>query len=268
MRFFLLMCRVRYLIVLLLVWSCPVMATPVFSAAAGGDARWFDWREYQDGEQLLSETGPQLFGVARLGITSGHWRASVESQLGGGAAQYDGQLQTGEAYAADATEQAIDTDWRLAWGDGKMELSVGVLQRDWRRFIEGASGVSSAEERYRWRLLVWGVGAQVAETQGWTWSLSARIGTPFDSTEKVYLGGGYDDVALEPGDGLYWRVAVPLKSRSLPRLSLEPYFQQQTLKQSDVVPLTQNGVSTGIGLFQPESVRRELGLTLLWQLMP
>lgn len=268
MRFFLLIFRVRYLVVLVALWSCSVMAAPVFSGAVGGDVRWFDWREYRDGEQLLSETGPQLFGVARLGVAYGPWQARVESQLGGGAAQYDGQLQSGEPYAADATEQVVDTDWRLAWAGEKVEVSVGVLQRDWRRFIEGSSSVSSAEERYRWRLLVWGVEGQVADTQGWTCSLSARMGTPFDSKEKVYLGGGYDDVTLEPGNGLYWRLAVPLKSRSLPRLSLEPYFQQQTLKQSDVVPLTQSGVPTGIGLFQPESVRRELGLTLLWQLMP
>lgn len=255
-------------LLLLALWSCQLMAAPVLSAAVGGDARWFDWREYSEGKQLLSEAGPQALAVAQLAVASGPWQARVESQWGGGLAHYDGHLQSGEPYEAGAEESVLDTDWRLAWRNEKGEVSLGMLQRDWRRFIDGSAAVSSAEERYRWRLLVWGLAAQVAETPAWDWRVAVRVGMPFERKEKVYLGGGYDDATLEPGNGLYWRLALPLQSRSESRLALEPYYQEQRLRRSGIVPLTQNGVPTGLGLFQPASVRRELGVTLRWQLRP
>jgi len=264
-------CRGGYvgvLLLLLVLWSCRLMAEPVFSVTVGGDARWFDWREYSEGKQLLSEVGPQVLGVAQLAVTSGPWQAHVESQWGGGMARYDGRLHSGELYEADATESVLDTDWRVAWCNEKGEVSLGMLQRDWRRFIEGSATVSSAEERYRWRLLVWGLAAQIAQTPAWDWRFAARVGMPFERKEKVYLGGGYDDATLEPGNGLYWRLALPLQSRSESRLALEPYYQEQRMRRSELVPLTQSGMPTGLGLYQPASVRRELGVTLRWQLMP
>lgn len=253
---------------LLALWPCQLLAEPVFSAAVGGDVRWFDWRERHEGKQLLSEVGPQLLGVAQLAVTYGAWQARVESQWGGGLARYDGHLQSGEPYEADAKESVLDTDWRLAWRHDKGEVSLGMLQRDWRRFIEGSATVSSAEERYRWRLLVWGLAAQIAQTPAWDWRFAVRIGTPFERKEKVYLGSGFDDVTLEPGKGLYWRLALPMQSRSESRLALEPYYQEQRLRRSEIVPLTEGGMPTGLGLFQPASVRRELGVTLRWQFMP
>lgn len=242
------------------------VAAPAVALTVGGDVRWFDWREHSEGRQLLAETGPQAMGVLQLSARAGAWRASVESQWGGGMSHYDGHLQSGPNYEADAFETVTDTDWRLAWLGAGGEVSVGMLQRDWRRFIDGSSTVSSAEERYRWRLLTWGVVAPLGSTAQWDWRLSARVGMPFERREKVYLGGGYDDVALEPGNGMYWRLAVPLQSRSESRLALEPYFQEQKLRRSDMVPMTQGGVPTGLWLYQPASVRRELGLTLRWQM--
>lgn len=252
---------------LLLALASSVHAAPGVSLVAGGDFRWFDWREYGDGRQLLAETGPQALGLLQLSAQSAAWRASVESGWGGGIAHYDGHLQSGPNYEADAVETVTDTDWRLAWLGARSEVSVGILQRDWRRFIEGSRTVSSAEERYRWRLLTWGMVAPLRETENWEWRLSARIGMPFERSEKVYLGGGYDDVSLEPGNGLYWRLALPLQSRAESRLVLEPYFQEQKLRRSDMVPMTQAGVPTGLWLYQPASVRRELGLALRWQVL-
>lgn len=253
---------------LLAVAPCRLLAAPAVSVAVGSDARWFDWREFNEGKQLLSEVGPQLFGVVQLAVTSGAWQARVESQWGGGPARYDGHLQTGEHYESDAVESVLDTDWRVAWRHDRGEVSLGVLQRDWRRFIAGSTTVSSAEERYRWRLLVWGLAAPVASTDAWDWRFAVRAGMPFERKEKVYLNGGYDDATLEPGNGLYWRLALPVQSRSESRLAVEPYYQEQRLRRSEMVPLTQNGMPSGLGLFQPASVRRELGIALRWRLRP
>lgn len=243
-------------------------AAPTFSLIAGGDGRWFDWRESIDSRQVLAETGPQVLGVGQVALMAGPWRASVESQWGGGMARYDGHLQTGAPYAADASETVVDTDWRIAWCSERGEVSLGMLQRDWHRLIEGSATVSSAEERYRWRLLVWGMAATVVQTPLWSGSISARVGMPVERKQKLYLGGSFDDVTLEPGNGLYWRLAFPLQSKSERRLSLEPYFQAQGMQQSGMVELTRGGIPTGLGVYQPASVRRELGLTLRWQLMP
>lgn len=259
-----------YLVVslLLALAPCRLLAAPVVSVEVGADARWFDWREFNEGKQLLSEVGPQVLGAAQLAVTSGAWRASVESHWGGGFAHYDGQLQSGEEYESDAVESVLDTDWRIAWHHDQGEVSVGMLQRDWRRFIEGSTTVSSAEERYRWRLLVWGLAASVVSTDAWDWRFAVRAGMPFERKEKVYLSGGYDDATLEPGNGLYWRLALPVQSRSESRLVLEPYYQEQRLRRSEMVPLTQNGMPSGLALFQPASVRRELGIAMRWQLRP
>jgi hypothetical protein len=175
-------------------------------------------------------------------------------------------LQSGPNYEADAVETVTDTDWRLAWSGNRGEVSLGVLQRDWRRFIAGSSTVSSAEERYRWRLLTWGAVVPLAHTSQWEWRLSVRVGEPFERREKVYLGGGFDDVSLEPGNGVYWRLGVPLQSRAVSQFVLEPYFQEQQLRRSDRVAVTQGGVPTGLELYQPASVRREAGLALRWQM--
>lgn len=254
--------------VLLAAGSGPLLAAPSFSLAAGGDGRWFDWRESIDGHQVLAETGPQVLGVGQLAVMSGPWRASVESQWGGGMTRYDGHLQTGAPYVADASEAVVDTDWRIAWRNESGEVSLGVLQRDWRRLIEGSTTVSSAEERYRWRLLVWGMAATVVQTPSWSGRISARVGMPVERKQKLYLGGSYDDATLEPGNGLYWRLAFPLQGKSESRLSLEPYFQEQRMQQSEAVVLTRGGVPTGLGVYQPASARRELGVTLRWQLLP
>lgn len=227
----------------------------------GPDLRWFDWRESLGGSQLLMERGPMAGASLQAEVRQGGWFARADTQLGGGLARYDGHLQSGAAYEADAWEQMADSRLRLGRRGGGGELSVGLLQRDWRRYIEGGAGVSSAEERYRWRIAT--VGGVHDVVPGW--ALAVDVGVPFDSYQKVY-SRYYDDFVLEPGDGVYWRLALAHRLAGHPRLTVEPWYQEQHMADSNTVEVSLGGIPQGIRAYQPASVRRELGVTLRFRL--
>lgn len=241
-----------------LVLALPAQAAE-WRLQAGVDARWFDWREYLDGRQLLMERGP--LATAGLGgeVAAGGWYLRGDALWGGGPARYDGHLQTGEPYEANAGEEILESQLRAGWRGARLELSAAVLQRDWRRYIEGSATVSSAEERYRWRIAV--VGVALALPSRRPARLALDIGAPFESYQKVY-SSFYDDFSLQPGDGVYWRLSVPVTLAGDGRLQLEPWYQEQYMDASRPALLTRGGVSQNLLAFQPESVRRELGLTL------
>lgn len=247
---------------------CGVLAAPAaaleWSVALGGDVRWFDWREHQGDEQLLMEFGPLAMPALRLRADSGVLFTSLESGWGGGLTRYDGQLQTGPAYEADAWEEIIETEWKIGWQEARGSLALGLMQRDWRRHIEGSATVSSAEERYRWRLVT--LGGQVLLPRSTQWQVALTVGVPVKSRQTVYTAQ-YDDLHLEPGDGLFWRLSFPFRPAAHPRLTLEPYFQQQHMDESEPRLLRINGLSQNLLAYQPASVRRELGLTLRLQIL-
>lgn len=243
---------------LLLAAAVPAQAVE-WQAAVGGDLRWFDWREYQGGGQLLMERGVVVAPTARLELYEGPWFARVDSLVGGGFARYDGHLQSGPAYEADAWEGIVDTHWRLGVRVERLELSAGLLQRDWNRYIDGSATVSSAEERYRWRIATLGGAVTLPREQPLRVSLD--LGVPVKSYQKVY-SSQYDDFTLEPGDGVWWRVGLSWRLSANPALSLEPWYQEQYMDDSDPVRLKLGGVAQALQAYQPESVRRELGVTL------
>lgn len=245
---------------LLLFAACPAQAEE-WRVQVGPDLRWFDWRESLGGNQLLMERGPLPALSLQVEVRQGAWFARADTLLGGGLARYDGHLQSGVAYEANAWEQMGDSHLRLGWRGARGELTAGLLQRDWRRYIEGSATVSSAEERYRWRIAT--VGGAREMLPGWR--LAVDVGIPIDSYQKVY-SRNYDDFVLEPGDGVYWRVALPHRLGRDPRLTVEPWYQEQRMADSDPVEVSLNGVPQGVRAYQPASVRRELGITLRFKL--
>lgn len=249
-------------VVLLLALPVPAPAWEG-EFGVGVEGRWSDWREYRGGERLLAESGPQAAGLLRAEARHASWFAHVETAIGGGLAHYDGQLQTGQAYEADAWEETVDTHWRLGWRDGRAEINAGLLQRDWRRYIEGSVNVSSAEERYRWRYAT--VGGALRLPNAPAFRLALDVGLPLDSDQKVYARS-YDDFSLEPGEGRYWRVGLAFHPDPSSALEVEPWFLQQSIKDSNRVALTRNGVPQGVVAYQPESMRNEIGVTLRWRL--
>lgn len=245
-----------------------------WSAAVGADARWFDWREHQDDKQLLMETGPLAAPLVELKVNRGQAFASVNALWGGGLTRYDGHLQPeppatlGAGHETEAWEEIIEAEWRLGWEEEKGRVHFGLLQRDWRRFIESSGNVSSAEERYRWKLVTFGGEAALFDSPDWRVALN--IGFPVDSYQKVYIGG-LDDFSVEPGHGLFWRLSFPFQPANR-NLRIEPYYQQQDMDESDLARATLNGVpqvdDNGAPLlfYQPESIRRELGISLIWRI--
>lgn len=246
-----------------------------WATSAGADVRWFDWREHIDGKQILMETGPLAAVAGQLLLQYGHVYSLVDVQWGGGLAHYNGHASRPNEivmhkYEADAWEEIVDSEWRLGWQEPSARVYMGLMQRDWRRFIEGnniagVDGVSSAEERYRWKLLTLGGEYQMDLALPWDMAVAASVGMPLDSYQKVYANT-YDGAVLEPGKGLYWRIALPLRTRgSNANFSIEPYYQQQSMAESNSVPQMQKGVFKNRFVYQPASIRRELGVGVRWQ---
>lgn len=253
----------RALAVMLL--PVPALAAPQLSAALGGDVRWFDWREHVSGSQLLDETGPLATGAVNLRVQQGPVFAGVDALWGGGIVRYNGHLQSGPAYHADADEEIIDAHWRLGLRVESTEVSIGFLQRDWNRFIQGSATVSSAQERYRWRLFTVGGEYRLPALMPWQPALAVEMGTPLQSHQKVY-SQALGDFELEPGHGVYWRVALPLYGNGVYRAwRIEPYYQQQTMGASGSVSRFDSVDMQNLIVFQPASVRRELGVGVRWQ---
>jgi len=149
-------------------------------------------------------------------------------------------LQSGQPYKSTAYETVTDTQYSLRWREARGEVGIAMLQRDWRRFIEGGGNVSSAEERFRWHLWLVGGEWRVHMSEAFEWRLALQAGEPFSRKEKVYFRTGEDTLELEPGQGAYVRLALPLRSLRQPALRIEPYYQQQRLARSAPEPLTQD----------------------------
>lgn len=269
-RLSLLLCGVmRCMTVLVLLTGTAAMAAPAafgWSADVGGDLRWFDWREEQNGRQLLAESGPVGTLLGDLTLNRGPVYVSAGLLWGGGLVRYDGHLQDAQRtpYAADAEELIAESRLRLGWRSDGWDAHLGLLQRDWHRYIEGSATVSSAEERYRWRLLTAGGELPLHRFAAWQLGLALEGGVPLNSFQKVYARY-YDAFALEPGDGRYWRLALPLRQHARSTgIVIEPYYQQQDMDHSNAVPLYRNGMPQGSEAYQPASVRRELGVSLRW----
>jgi hypothetical protein len=253
----------------LILSACLVLPAHAveWAGSVGADLRWFDWREYQRNRQLLMETGPLATAVGKIEFRQGSEGvfSSLEAAWGGGLAHYDGHLQSGPAYETDAWEEIIDAELRLGWRSERGSVHLGYMQRDWRRFLDGSPTVSSAEERYRWRLVTLGGEAPLFSSP--RWRVALNLGLPTESYQKVYAGNA-DDFVLEPGAGFFWRLSFPYRPEAerFRAMTFEPYYQQQNMQDSDSVLLRRNGVSLNQRAYQPASYRRELGVTWRWRL--
>lgn len=254
-------------VVLLCAVTLAALPLPVAAADAwqwdvgvGGDVRWFDWREHQDDKQLLMEYGPMYSLAGQLRLQNGVFYSSLDAGIGGGLAHYDGHLQSGESYEADAWELLSDAEWQLGVQDEVVNGHIGLMHRFWHRLIEGEGNVSSAEEEYKWLFFTLGGGVRIYQGEKWRMDMMADVGKPLSSEQTVY-SGEFGDFTLEPGNGLFWRVALPLRRGNL---LLRPYYQQQDMEKSDSVRLQARSNGQYYQLFQPASIRRELGLGVLW----
>lgn len=254
---------------MIFLWAVALLALPLPALAAeawqwdvglGADVRWFDWREHQGDRQLLMEFGPMYSLAGQLRLQNGEFYSSLDVGIGGGLARYDGHLQSGEPYEADAWELLSDAEWQLGVQSGITNVHIGLMRRFWHRLIQGEGNVSSAEEEYDWLLFTMGGGLRVYQGQEWRVDVMADVGKPLSSEQTVY-SGEFGDFSLEPGNGLFWRVALPLRRGNL---LLRPYYQQQDMEKSDSVLLQARSSGQYYQLYQPASIRRELGLGMLW----
>ena len=82
---------------------------------------------------------------------------------------------------------------------------------------------------------------------------SLDVGAPVERHQIVYARQ-YDRFSLEPGNGVWWRLAGVWSLPSNARVSLEPWYQEQHLADSASVTLTRGGVAQPFQAYQPQSV--------------
>lgn len=250
---------------LLLFWTPAVWAAPAVQIDAGMDLRWFDWREHQGSKQLLMEFGPAAGVTGQLTLDWDKWFIQGSGTLGAGLTRYDGHLQTtggglGSPYSAWAYETFLDTAVHSGWKEENWNVYAGAMARVWDRFINGSATVSSAQERYFWLLALAGGEYVWWQDKGWQASLVLEAGLPVISREKIF-SEFFGDFHLRPGEGRYARIAVPLRTESM---EWQPYFQFQDTKTSNVVSRLGSDGNMYL-IHQPASIRRELGLSIMWR---
>lgn len=229
-----------------------------WSVGVGSEVYWFDWREYQGGEQLLVESGPLSKANIDLRIQQAQFYTSLAFSVGGGKTHYDGQLQNGTPYESDAWEKVTEAELQLGWQQDWGNLHVGLLQREWDRKIDGSSTVSSAHELYLWNLMTVGGEFVLKKASAWSAGIALDVGKPRSSYQRVY-SSSFGNFSLEPGDGYYWRLMLNWKSGPW---ELAPFVQQQSMDKSEAVQLFPLAGGLLYTIVQPESERIEGGLRL------
>ncbi len=235
--------------VLGLIFSQLGQAQP--ELAIGIDSRWFDWREYYNGQQLLKESGPQALLALRIKSTQQPWLWQAEARVGGGIAQYDGALQDNTPYQAPAYEQVIEVDIRGGYQWPQANVYVGAQRRDWWRYINGSDSVASAQEKYSWYMAT--VGSEISIPPIFKQAAKVHVQIEKSLQTKQSANSPRGTIHLEPGASYVYQLGLLLNNKEN-ALTIEPYYQYQLIPKSDSVD----------GYFQPKSLRQELGVKFLW----
>lgn len=220
--------------------------------SVGIDSRWFDWREYEQGNRLLVEAGPQALLTVQVKSTQAEWWWQIEGRVGGGLAQYDGALQDGTPYQSLAFEQVLEAEMRAGYQWPQANAYVSVQRRDWWRYINGSDTVASAQEKYAWNMAT--VGSEISIPPIFKQAASVHVQIEKSLQTKQSAKSSRGTIHLEPGASYLYHVGLLLHNKEN-ALTIEPYYQYQLIPKSDAVN----------GFFQPESLRQELGVKFLWK---
>jgi len=267
-----------------------LLATSWYCSAASAEDAWtwrtefgpafnhFDYREYDaSGTRLDSEKGTLPGAVAAISHSWGDWEARI-------AADYYGQSVTYQGFAFNPATQAtrpLETTTRESigsveatvtwWLDTRLTrlgVYAGAGMRWWGRDIHAnaAAGSSGAYERYRFGYSMLGARARL-----WTYGaldvgVDGRITRTIDPALDIDYQGAFDSTHLSPTAKTAWRLAIPLDVKLDPHNSLrvEPYYLTWSMGKSSIEPLSRNGTSIGLGIYEPRSETASAGLSVSW----
>ncbi|MFA5073826.1 MAG: hypothetical protein WC539_08030 [Nitrospirota bacterium] len=252
----------RYLIIALALVSCFGIMMPAPSHAGEANAylalEWFEWKEFNNGTQLLKETGPR-YGLGfsyTFEFLKQHLILKPKVEIFGGEVDYDGQTQAGVPVKTDTTYFGGKLEADLGWRFGSLQSTslepfAGLGFRAWLRDIQNATasnGTQAIGYTEEWITVYLRAGLRGDIAVGEKARLFAEVGGkfPFYNENTAYLSdaGLGSDVTLKPGNrpSLFAEIGMKYK---LVKASL--YYDSMRFSKSDVV------YSGSIGYLQPKS---------------
>ena len=272
---------VWYCVFLCGFWSCPpAIAADSQTFGIGIDLLSFDYSEFdQAGELLDRETGLLPGVVASWRYQWPEWYIAANIDYHGGNVTYDGQTQSGIPLVT-TTETHI-TDLRFMGGytfhlveGAASSVYAGLGYHYWyRNILPGrdiyGSPVAGLLEIYQWTFVLAGVELGLHENRSTRVALDLRAKHLLQGTMDIdFLGfGNFDNTTVDLGLGGSFRIGIPFSIRleEKSRLVIEPYFDSWNIPRSNVVPLTIQGSTTGIGVLEPRSETRNFGLSVQYR---
>ena len=232
------------------------------------------------GKSTESALIPELQAGYSLRPTEGAWQLRSLLGISTGTTQHDGTDMTGEKsfvfenpatilnFEVSVLQQFTEFDLSSA-GQSSLSGYLGVGYHFWSRGDgRKVNEVSNYNEAYRWFYLP--VGLVLNQP------LSGSLSMALDASLRPTLGGKMtakltdidtriDDVTVNLGSELGWRVSLPVAFRMARQISLEvaPYLETSSIGASQPVPLTVGGKSTGRSILEPDSQTHQYGLATL-----
>jgi hypothetical protein len=249
--------------------------TPAFSFESEhdvyGQVQSFTWKEFNDGERLLEESGP-LYAVGYTGklLFSDIVTLKPRAEVFGGEVEYDGQacnVLTGECFSVESDtsytgfKTELDVGLQFAASETfSLEPFSGLGYRWWRREIEDTDRASGGTEIWRvsyWRLGLRGDYRPVEEVRTFA-EFAVKLPISNEETaEDVGCFLGYcRDVDLEPGKETSYYAEAGLKYQ---RFKAVLFYEGLRFSESDAEP-----IGGGFAILQPKTEADIYGINLGW----
>jgi len=235
----------------------------------GASVLRFDLREYADtGAQLVRELGVLPGVVGGVGQAIGRWRWSAELSYHSGAVDYDGQTQSGAAFAS-TTDAAVARIRARALHmldpDGRFAAGLGLGYGQWQRQVRGRASVSGLDERFTAGDVSFNTRLSVLRSAAATLDVDLQFGWPIRPEVKIDFGGKYDARTLMLGQRLSTRVSAPVSWAAGPhsRVVVEPCFEAWGFGRSATETLYRDGVPAGT-VYQPQGKGYNFEMRLVW----
>lgn len=251
--------------IIALACAAPASAQWQYSFDAG--ARYVRMTEKgPDGHELVRERG-WLPGVGfGADYRTGEWRMGAAAEVFDGRIDYDGELQSGAAFASrtDTTQVRLRLEAGRKIGEAT-ELVAGLEHDMWRRAIQGSGSVIGITERYRsWRLLA-GAKSRLLQWDAGRLDGSAMLVMSSPERMRVQFGRNLlDDARLRTRSATGVRLGLSFQPNAMPSMSVEAGLDWIDIRRSRDEQVTRGGVVAGT-IAQPRHERLAADLRIRYR---
>lgn len=219
-----------------------------------------------NGKQLVEEHGFLPGLEFKANYRRGDWLVTLGGEIYGGNLAYDGQMQGGTAFSTNTrtTQFRARTEVGRYVSDAVL-LLAGAEWDYWKRDILGRGATLGLREEYNsWRFLA---GAQTRVFQA-SWSDIYLTGLLVVSSpehlEVNFDNQLFDQVNLSTKSAIGTRLAVEVRPKASPNVSVEGDFEWMRIDRSDETILSKGGSPVGT-VVQPEHVRKAIGVKVKYR---